>query len=278
MRKTILYVALVAGLLLSACGALPSAVSSMGSNQPANAAPAGNQSVNSSAAAKQPAQQAQPPVSNQSQRSISVNGNGQVSLAPEMAYVTIGVHSQSDSIANSLQDNNTKSQAVTKALKDMGIDEKDIQTTSFNIYPQQQFDQNGEVKSTTYVVDNSVFVTVRKLQSLGQVLDTSVKAGANSINGISFDVAEKTKNQAISDARKLAVDSARAQADALAQAAGVGVGDLLNIASNLSSGPIPMLQAAGKGGVMSAADTTQIPVSAGQITIHVDVTATYSIK
>ncbi len=205
---------------------------------------------------------------------MTVNGTGQVSLAPEVAYVYIGVHSQSDNVAQALEDNNQKAQSIATALKGLGIDEKDIQTSSFNIYPQQQYGPTGETTNvTTYNVDNTVYVTVRDLQILGQLLDVSVRSGANSINGISFDVTAKTKTQAIADARKLAVDSAREQAQALADASGVSLGDLMSLNSYQTGSPVPMMDA--KGGF--AAGVSQVPISAGQITINVEVGATYAI-
>jgi uncharacterized protein len=115
---------------------------------------------------------------------------------------------------------------------------------------------------------------VRNLQSLGQLLDTAVKAGANNISGINFDLKDQTKAQAITDARKLAVDSAKSQAQALADASGVGLGDLLTLSASQSGVPMRMSDAK----VNYAAGTSQVPVSAGQIVINVDVSVTYAIK
>ena len=205
-------------------------------------------------------------------RSISVNGSGQVTLAPDVAYVFIGVHSQSANVADSLSQNNDKAQAVANALKELGIDAKDIQTSSFNVYPQQQTDPQGNITSTLYNVDNTIYVTVRDLQNLGKLLDTVVRSGANSINGVNFDVLDKSK--ALSDARKLAVDSARSQAQEMAQNAGVTLGDLQTMNVFASNPPTPVYE--GKG--ISAMDASQVPVSAGQIIIRVEVSATYFIQ
>ncbi len=249
MKKSLLFLVLVLALVLSACTSpSPLAASSV-------------------LAAPLPQTDQQAPL-----RTISVNGTGQVTLSPDVAYVYIGVHSQSENVADALSQNNAKAQAVASSLKELGIDPKDIQTSSFNIYPQQQFDQQGKLTGTLYNVDNTVNVTVRDLQILGKLLDVVVRSGANSINGISFDVLDKTK--ALSEARRLAVDSAHNQAEEMAQAAGVSLGVLQTMNVNSSNPPSPIF--AGKG--MAAADVSQVPVSSGQMVIRVDVNAVYTIQ
>ncbi len=246
MKRMIIFTGLIAILVLSACSA--PAMPSTGTAAPAQ-------------------QYGQP-----QGRTISVNGSGQVTLSPDVAYVYINVHSQSPNVSDALNQNNQKSQAVAAALRELNIDPKDIQTSNFNINPQQQFDQQGQAAGTLYNVDNTVYVTVRDWQILGKLLDVVVRSGANSINGITFDVLDKT--QALSEARRLAVESARSQAEEIAQAAGVTVGDLQTLNVYTSSPPVPVFE--GKGG--AAMDASQVPVSAGQLVLRVEVGAVYAIK
>lgn len=252
MKTKLLLIAVIAVLALSACAVPPA--------QPLNAQPAPVQQQ----AAEQP-------------RTINVNGTGQVSLAPDVAYVYIGVQSQGETVADVLADNNGKAQSVTQALKELGVDEKDIQTSSFNIYPQQNYPQqpapdgSAGTPVTTYQVNNTVFVTVRDLSKLGQLLDVVVRSGANSINGITFDVLDKTA--ATTQARQLAIESARTQAEEIAKAAGVTLVDLQTMSAYSTSNPLPMFE--GKG---AAYDAASVPVSAGQLVIRVDVSAAYTIR
>ncbi len=245
MKKFYLLLGLILILVLSACSA--------------PAAPGQALSV----------QQAGEPV-----RTISVNGTGQVTLNPDIAFISVGVQSQSEQVTNALSENNDKAQAVASALRELGIEDKDIQTSSFNIYPQQQYGPNGEATSTTYVVNNTVYVTVRDLQMMGSLLDVVVRTGANSINGVSFDVQDKSK--AVSEARRLAVESARGQADEMAQTAGVTLGELQTMSVYSSQPPMAIYEAKGAGAM--AADASQVPLSAGQMVIQVEVSATYFIK
>ena len=176
-------------------------------------------------------------------RTINVTGKGEVILTPDIATVSIGVRSEGEDAAKAVAENNAKSEAVVEALKDAGVDEEDIQTTNFNIYPQQQYDDQGKIQDTFYIVENSVRVTVRDLDNIGELLNAAVEAGANSIYGVQFDVEDD--ESARSDARQAAVDDAQKQAEELAEAAGVGLGRVQSISTY---GGIPVTLSEGKCG------------------------------
>lgn len=209
------------------------------------------------------------------QRTMIVTGTGMVNLTPDIAYINIGVHTEKDTASDAVAENNAQTQQVIDALKQAGVDAKDIQTTNFSIWPNTQYDpQTGEKIGTTYVVDNTVYVKVRKLDQLGNMLDATVRAGANSINSIQFDVADKT--DALKQARDAAVKDAKSQAQELATAAGVSLGDVQNI-SFYNSIPTPYVDTYGKGGGGVAA-AAAVPVTPGQLTLTVTVNLTYEIK
>src|SRR5574337_851630 len=122
--------------------------------------------------------QAQPP-----QRTLVVNGTGMATMTPDIAYINIGVHTEEATAADAVSKNNAQTQQVINALTAAGLAAKDVQTTNFSIYPNTQSDpQTSQKIGTTYVVDNTVYVTVRSLDKLGSLLDAAVKAGANSVN------------------------------------------------------------------------------------------------
>lgn len=207
-----------------------------------------------------------------SPRTISVTGKGEVPLTPDIARITIGVRTQGVDVAEAVASNNTQAQEVVEALQEMGAAERDIQTSNFSIYPQQQYDERGQVIDTTFVVENTVYVTVRELESLGDLLDVAVGRGANSIYGIQFDVEEK--GGAVSEARQVAVEDARAQAQELAEAAGVQLGDIQSI-SAISSYPGPIFD--GRGAAAEQAAST-VPISPGQLIITAEVSVVYEIE
>ena len=133
------------------------------------------------------------------------------------------------------------------------------------------------VSGSNYSVDNTVSVTVRNLDKLGDLLDAAIEAGANSIYSIQFDVEDKT--EANKDARVLAVENAKMQAEDLAGVSGVTLGDIQNI-SYYESGTQPYYYDAygyGKGGG-GGAEASTVPIQPGQLAITVTVNMTYTIK
>ncbi|RMF46255.1 MAG: SIMPL domain-containing protein [Anaerolineae bacterium] len=246
---------LAASLLLSACGATGT----------------------SGAMAALPLQGATPETyaagSTAPDRTIAVTGTGKVTLTPDIAYISIGVHTEHKDAKTAVNSNNTQSADLITALKKAGVDAKDIRTTNFSIYPRQNYDNNGQVTGITYIVDNTVYVTVRNLDSIGALLNAAVEAGANSIGGIQFDVADRTA--AYQEALKAAVSDARAQADVLASAAGVSVGEVQQINASVGYTQPPMPMARGGAEMALAAD---VPISAGQMEVTVTVNVVYGIK
>jgi uncharacterized protein YggE len=207
-------------------------------------------------------------------RTIYVTGNALVVLAPDIAYISIGVHSEAKSAKDAVAANNTQTQAVVDAIKGQGVDAKDIQTTNFSVYQQEKYAPTGEDLGAFFMTDNTVYVTMRDITKIGAILDASIAAGANSIYGITFDVQDK--ETAMATGRDQAMADATAQAEELAKAAGATLGDVQSI-SYYSNSPVPVYYdnkaaAAGVGGGAS------VPISAGQLTLTVSVSVTYGIK
>jgi uncharacterized protein YggE len=208
-------------------------------------------------------------------RTINVSGAGTANLVPDIAYIYVGVHTENPSASDSVTENNEQTEKMIKALRDFGIDAKDISTTNFSIWPQERYDplSGAPTGQKTYVVDNTVYVTVRDLDKLGDLLDTVIAAGANTVNSIQFDVADKDK--ALKDARAEAVKDAAAQAKELAAAAGVELGEIQSIGF-YDSQPYPVFD--GKGGGGGAVSEAAVPIQPGQLTFTVSVSVTYDIK
>ena len=205
-------------------------------------------------------------------RTITVTGTGLVTLTPDIAYINIGVQSQDASASVAVTQNNTNAQAIIAAIKASGVADKDIQTTNFSIYAQQQYDSNGQITGILYVVNNTVYVTVRDLTKLGGLLDATVRSGANTINSISFDVADKTA--ALSQARLAAVADAKKQADELTGATNVSLGDVQSISYYDSSAPVTVNYSRAD----MAAGGGSVPVQSGSMQITTTVTIVYALK
>ncbi|MCC7362277.1 MAG: SIMPL domain-containing protein [Anaerolineales bacterium] len=206
-------------------------------------------------------------------RTISVTGTGTAYGAPDVATVQVGVQTRSENAGQAVNDNSTRVAALIAALKALGIAEKDMQTTNFSVYVQQNYDpQTGRPLETIYYqVDNTLNVTVRDTSRLGDVLTGAVDAGANSIYGVSFSVADPAALQG--QARELAVANARERAEQLAAAAGVTLDVPLSI-SEVSYVAQPVYAARD----MAMAEGAPVPVQTGQIQVDLQVNITYTIK
>ncbi len=207
---------------------------------------------------------------------LNVTGAGQISLTPDIAYIYVGVHTENASASDAMTENTAKTQDMIAALEKAGVERKDIQTSNFSIWTQDRYDPltGQSTGEKFYVIDNTVYVTVRKLESLGALLDTLVRTGANNINSIQFDVADKTA--ALKQARDEAVKNAKEQAQELAAAAGVTLGDITNISFN-DSIPTPVMDTFGKGGG-GMVEAAAVPIQPGQMTLTVTVSVAYEIK
>jgi uncharacterized protein len=189
--------------------------------------------------------------------------------------VYLGVHTEKLTAAEAVEENNEQTQTVIEALTQFGIDAKDIRTTNFSIWPMDKIDPTTGTYTgeKTYAVDNTVYVTARDLETLGDMLDTVIQAGANTVQSIQFDVADK--DAALGPARTDAVKDATKKAQELAAAAGVELGELQSV-SFVSSPMYPIFDGRGGGGAAEAA--AAVPIQPGQLSFTVTVNVTYALK
>jgi uncharacterized protein len=214
------------------------------------------------------------PTRQESPRTLSVTGTGMVTITPDIAYISIGVHTEDSSASAAVDANNVQTQKVIDSLKKSGVAAEDIRTTNFSIWPNQKYDPQGQPTGTTYAVDNTVYVTVRDLKKMGELLDAAIAAGANNIYSVSFDLADKSADT--KKARDLAVKNAQNQAAELAAAAGVTLGDVQTI-SYSDSGNAPYMDY-GKGGGGGAAPAASVPINPGTMQLTTTVSMTYFLK
>ncbi|MBP7694400.1 MAG: SIMPL domain-containing protein [Anaerolineales bacterium] len=208
----------------------------------------------------------------ESRNTIVVTGTGNAYGAPDVGSIQIGVQTRNTDPKAAVDENSRQAQAILTALQALGIDAQDLQTSNFSVSAQQDYDPvTGQPQGTfTYVVDNTLTVTVRDLAKLGDVLSGAVGAGANTIYGISFSVSDAAQLEA--EARNKAMADARVRAEALAKAAGVTLGAPITISEYVNSPvPGPVFRA-------EAANLASVPVQTGQMQVSLQVNVTYEIK
>ncbi len=200
---------------------------------------------------------------------VTVTGEATVEATPDMATISLGVTTDGDTAAAAMAANTTALQAVMARLKSAGIEDRDLQTSNLTLNPNWVgYDGSSTPKIAGYVASNMLNVRVRALDTLGTVLDASIADGANTMNGITFELS--TPRPAQDEARKAAVEDAKARAELLVAAGGGKLGKIVSITENAGyGGPMPMFRA--------EASAVPVPVASGQIGLAASVTVMFEI-
>ncbi len=203
---------------------------------------------------------------------LSVNAEGRVEAAPDMASISLGVVTEGATASAAMAENSRRMSALTQALRRAGVAERDIQTSNLSVNPQYVYVENQPPRLSGYQANNTVNARVRNLANVGRVIDGAVGAGGNTVNGISFSHADPDTK--LGAARRNAVAAARARANLYAEAFGLRVHRVIAISEGGGySPPIPMPVFA-RGMVAEAAT----PVSPGEITTSVSVSVTFELR
>lgn len=215
------------------------------------------------------AQQAGYPPTN----SITVSGAGQAGGTPDVAYINLGVDTVSANVSEAVAQANTTMEQLIEAIQATGVAPEDIQTISFNVYPEDVFDpQSGSTTGErNYRVNNMLNVIVRDISSVSSVIQAGLNAGATSVNSLSFGIADTTELE--QEARVEAVENARSRAQNLAEALGVTLGGPIIISETFSSFPGPVMYDTASVGFGGAGPQ----ITPGQLNVNVNITVTFAI-
>ncbi len=211
----------------------------------------------------------------QTQPSLNLSATGEVKVAPDMATITFGVVTEAATAQEAMAQNATRMTQVAAALRRAGIAERDIQTSGLNLQAQYDYVQNEPPKLRGYQATNRVTVNINDLTKVGTTADAVVAAGVNQIDGISFGL--KDPKTAEDQARRLAVQALQAKARLYAEALGVQLGGIRSLNEGGGYTPQPPMPVFAMARMQSAgADST--PVSAGELSVKIDITGVYDIR
>jgi len=208
----------------------------------------------------------------ETQRTVSVSGSGQVQAQPDQAIVRLGVQTQAEAAEQALSENNTKMQALLDTLKQAGIPAEDIQTQALRLHPlyeEQPIQQGANQTVRGYMAANTVEVRARNLANLGELLDAAVEAGGNTIEGVSFEVSDSA--ELLDQARAAAMQDALRKAEQLASLADASLGSVLTI-NEFGGFPRPVAR-----GEM-ALEAAAVPIEPGTHSISVEVQVTWLLQ
>lgn len=205
---------------------------------------------------------------------LAVNGEGEASAVPDLAIFSTGVLTSGKTADEALAANSRTMTAVIAAVKETGIEARDITTSGLSIQPQYTSpgpNSREAPKLSGYEVRNTVAVKVRDIGQLGGLLDKLVQAGANQAGGLRFTVSDPGALE--KQARMAALKDAQAQAQELAQAAGLRLVRLRRIAPVETGGAMPAPMMAFKAEARAA-----VPVEAGETTVRAGITLVYDVE
>lgn len=193
--------------------------------------------------------------------SVSVTGTGRTTVKPDRFTFSVGVQTVAPTVDEAVNENNRKVAAVIAALKGAGATDKDIQTSNFSIWPQQQYQEGRLPTILGYQVNNNITVRRTEIASAGKLLQVAVNAGVNTSSGLNFEVSDPARGR--DQGMKAAYDDAKSKAALLAQAAGRTLGRALSITEGSQAMPPMPYPTSGRGMQMEAKAVSDVPVEAG---------------
>lgn len=206
-------------------------------------------------------------------KGITVQGTGKVTVAPDLATISLSVQAQGSTAAKAQSQASSVMAKVIGEVKGQGVAVADLATQWISLQAQYSYSSDGSTPPRVigYQASQSLTIKVRQIDKAGPVIDAAVGAGATQVDGIAFSVADPTGPAA--QARTAAVADARARASALASAAAVTLGAAVSIVEVGATAPTPIPYASDK--ALGAVAPT--PVQPGTTEVEVDVQVTFAI-
>jgi hypothetical protein len=210
-----------------------------------------------------------------STNTISISATGEVFAAPDVANFTVSVVKEAKTAVEAQSQNAEAINKIVKFLKDSGIENKDVKTSGYNIYPKYDYLEHQGQVFKGYEVTQSLDVKVRKIDEAGKILSGVVEMGANQVGGINLAI--DNEDELKRTARQKAISEANTKAEELVKDLDISLGRLVNFSESAGGYPVPlygMMKAEGLGG----SDTAAPSIPTGENKISVSVNLTYEIR
>jgi uncharacterized protein YggE len=215
--------------------------------------------------------------------SVTVIGNGRVKAKPDEASLQMGVVTQGKTASEALAANNTAMAALMNTLREQGIQERDVQTANFSVFPEYRREPPTPTETRmpslsqidSYRVSNEVRVRIRQTTILGKLLDSVVKNGANNIHGVSFTFSNP--EALLSEARAKAIADAKRKATEYANAAEIKIGKAIFIDEQANMNQPYMIANSGMA-TMNTRTGDAVSIASGEQELSTTVTVVYRIE
>lgn len=215
---------------------------------------------------------------------FTVDGQGEASAVPDQATVYFGVTSSASTVSQAQDNANKAADKLINAIKQQGILDKDIRTTNYSVTPNygktnpqpliMMPERGGGDNITGYTVSQNLEVKIKPIDKVNKVIDIATANGANMVGGINFSLSDDLQKSLENKARVQAVQEAKSKAQALANAAGIRLGKVINVTEG-SNYPRPLPMAANALKAEGSTDTSQTNVTPGENSVSVNVTIYY---
>jgi uncharacterized protein YggE len=209
-------------------------------------------------------------------RSITVRGEGMIATSPDQLRLSVSVNTQGHSASAAMRSASGKTAEILALLKNLGVDEKNIQTSRVNVSP--TYDYSKQIQPPPIVGYNSsndfsVLFKGKLMDKVGEFMDKAVTAGASNFGGLQYEAS--TQRELERDALKRAADDAKARADVLAKQLGASLGQVMTISESTSQGgPVPVMMRS----AMAMDASSAAPVMQGELSIRAEVNVVFELR
>jgi uncharacterized protein YggE len=208
------------------------------------------------------------------QTTFDVTGQSELNVVPDEAQVSVGIENTASSVASAQQKVNATINDITDALKDLGVDKKDIRTQNYNVNPSYDYSSSAS-KITGYRVDTNLRVTIHDFEKVNDVIDKATSLGANQVNGIQFTMSKEKEKEVTKQAREEAIKDARNKANELAGMAGLRLGRVLNVYESPTYQPMPYYMADRMNAQVAKSSVESTQIQPGSQEFNFSVTLSY---
>jgi len=211
-------------------------------------------------------------------RPFSVTGKSELTVTPDQLSVNVGIESTADTVVEAKDNVNNINDAILNSMLELGVEKEDIKTTNFSVRPNHDY-RSEENNITDYTVTSSMTIKTQELDTLNQIIDSATANGANRISGVSFTISPEKEQDLLKEARKIAIDDAKRNAEELAHLSGMKLGKVVNVVENSPYRPVPMAydemmpMAAGM-----AEDSVKTNVQPGESSYSYEVSVSYETR
>lgn len=217
-------------------------------------------------------------IGEESRNNITVSGTGEVYTQPDLALINLSIVTEKETVSEAMSENTEKMNNIIEEVKNQGIEEKDLKTTNFSVYPRYEWHEateekpQGERVLVGYEVNQTLEVKIRDLEKISIIIDKATEKGANQVSNLQFIV--ENEDSVRSQAREEAIKEAKSKAEDISSQLGVKLVKITSFNEGYISSPrfydYAIEEAAGKGGGSS--------IETGENKIEVNVSITYEIE